>query len=84
MSDRAVEFFERWCAEHVNTVSRRDHAREAQRLARQCLNDASQAGISARELKEDLAQDIVAEFAERLDAQADEEAPAAAGRAVEN
>jgi hypothetical protein len=84
MSDQAVEFFERWCAEHVNTVSRRDLAREAQRLARQCLNDASQAGIPARELKEDLTQDIVAEFAERLDAQADAEAPAAAGRAVEN
>jgi hypothetical protein len=84
MSDQAVEFFERWCAEHVSTVSRRDIAREAQRLARQCLNDASEAGISARELKEDLAQDIVAEFAERLDAQADAEAPAVAGRAVEN
>ena len=68
MSDRAVEFFERWCAEHVNSVSRRDLAREAQRLARQCLNDASQAGIPAPELTEDLTQDIVTELAERLDA----------------
>jgi hypothetical protein len=46
MSDRAVEFLDRWEADHVEAVPFEKRDNEAIRLAEQCRQDALRAGIS--------------------------------------
>lgn len=76
----AIDFFERWSNEHVNAVPFPEHQGEAQRLAKQFRSDAERAGIALEALEEDLTQDLVSEFVDRLDTRANEEIAASASR----
>lgn len=73
MSQRAVDFLEAFVNQHVNPVPSPDHQVEAEALAQRCLEEAKKLGISEEEFEEDLGQDLISEFVDRLDARMDEE-----------
>ena len=50
-SDRALEFFDRWEADHVEAVSSNWWGSEAVRLADMCREDAIRAGVSLVDLQ---------------------------------
>jgi hypothetical protein len=80
MSNRAIQFLNHWATEHVNAIPYPEHLAEAQRLAKECVADAKEAGISEQELEEDLGQDLVSELQDRLQARADDEVTRLASR----
>ena len=80
MSQRAIDFLNRWTTEHVNAVPYPGHSEEAQRLAKECIAEAKKAGISEEELEGDLTQDLVSELEDRLETRADEEIARQANR----
>ena len=51
MSDRALEFLDRWEADHVEVVPRAQSGGEAVRLAEMCREDATRAGVSLVDLQ---------------------------------
>ena len=73
MSERAMAFLDRWCNEHVNAVTYPEHAKESAHLAKQCVADAHDQGISENELEEDLTQDLISELRDRLETLTDRE-----------
>ena len=51
MSNRAISFLNDWATEHVNAIPYPDHLAEAQKLAKECVADAINAGIGEQELE---------------------------------
>jgi hypothetical protein len=51
MSDRALEFLDRWEADHISPLPVAHKGREAVRLAGLCREDAERAGISVVDLQ---------------------------------
>jgi hypothetical protein len=83
MGSRVSELFERWSNEHVNAIPYPEHLNEAQRLDKQFRAHAQATGVAEQELQkleEDLGQDLVSEFRDRLDARTNEEVMASANR----
>jgi hypothetical protein len=52
MSERALAFVDEWVSRHVHAEDANDIEARAKALARQCLADASKAGIPASEIDE--------------------------------
>jgi hypothetical protein len=50
MSDRAIEFLDRWEADHVEDGPPAQREQEPARLARMCEEDAARAGIAPVDL----------------------------------
>jgi hypothetical protein len=73
MSDRAAEFLDHWCSEHVNAVAYPQKRSEGEALATQCLEDARRAGIAAKDLKEAAGGDLVGFMVGALEGSADAE-----------
>ncbi len=59
MNDRAVEFLDHWCSEHVNAVAFPQKRKEGEGLAAQCLEDAKRAGIAAKDIQEAAGGDLI-------------------------
>jgi hypothetical protein len=51
MSDRALEFLDRWEADHIQVTPQNQWGYQAARLAEMCREDAIRAGISTVELQ---------------------------------
>ena len=66
MSDRAEEFLDYWCSEHVKTVPEARKQEEADALAAACLLDAATAGIQAGDIQEAAGGDLVKYMLEKL------------------
>jgi hypothetical protein len=59
MTDRAEEFVDHWESEHVEAVADPEKAREAERLAFLCRQDALRAGITEQDLDDAVGGDLV-------------------------
>jgi hypothetical protein len=70
MSDRAVEFLDRWEADHVEVTPRNQWGREAARLAEMCREDAIRAGMSAVELQRAAKGNLIKNMLDALEAAA--------------
>ena len=66
----AREFLEHWKAEHVGAVADNQRLREAVRLVLRCREDATCAGIPARELRTAAQEDLIRRMLAALDAAA--------------
>jgi hypothetical protein len=67
MNDRAVEFLDTWCSDHINPVAFPKKRSEGEGLAAQCLEDAKRAGIAEKDLKEAAGGDLVGYMFDALD-----------------
>ena len=68
MSDRALEFVDHWESEHVKAVVDSEKAKEAERLALQCREDALRAGIAEQALEDAVGGDLIGNMVQALDA----------------
>jgi hypothetical protein len=68
MSDRAKEFVDHWESEHVEAVIDSEEAKEAERLALQCREDALRAGIAEQDLEDAVEGDLISNMLQALDA----------------
>jgi hypothetical protein len=70
MSDRAREFIDHWESENVEAVADPDTAKEAERLASLCRQDALRAGIAVRDLEDAVGGDLIGSMLQALEAAA--------------
>jgi hypothetical protein len=70
MSDRAKEFVDHWESENVEPVPDSEKAKEAERLALSCREDARRAGIPEADLQEAVGGDLVGNMLQALAAAA--------------
>ena len=82
MSDRAIAFLNNFTNDRLNALPYPEHDGYAQRLAKECIAEASKLGITEEELVEDLGQDLVSELHNRLEDRADD--PIAQSAAKDN
>jgi hypothetical protein len=68
MSDRAREFIDHWESEHVNAVPNAEKARDAERLAKMCREDALRAGICVQDLEAAVGGDLTRNMLDALEA----------------
>jgi vacuolar-type H+-ATPase subunit C/Vma6 len=68
MTGQAKAFLERWEFENIKVVASSEQADEARRLASQCREDATKAGISDRDLEAAAAGDLVDSMVSALSA----------------
>jgi hypothetical protein len=68
VSDRALEFLDRWEADHVRAVSSSQWGREAVRLADLCREDAIRAGITWTDLQRAAKGNLVQNMLDALEA----------------
>jgi hypothetical protein len=68
MTDRAIEFVDHWESEHVEAVVDSEKAKEAERLALQCRQDALRAGIAEQDLEAAVGGDLIGNMLRALDA----------------
>jgi hypothetical protein len=66
MTTRAVEFLHVWVSENMTPFSQGEDNPEAKELARKCLAEAEERGISYTELKEAAGGDLVAFIARAI------------------
>jgi hypothetical protein len=66
MTYRAKEFLDYWESEHVEAVADSDKAKEAERLASACRQDAIRAGIGEQDLEDAVAGDLVGNMLQAL------------------
>ncbi len=71
MSDRALEFLDRWEADHIVAVPPQLKGPEAARLAAMCREDAIRAGIDAFDLEKVAKGNLVQNMLDALEAAAD-------------
>lgn len=70
MNHRAIEFLDRWEADHVHPVPPDQRPIEAQRLAKRCLDDANRAGLDQAALEVAAGGDLVANMLQAMAAAA--------------
>jgi hypothetical protein len=70
MSDRALEFLDRWEADHVVVTPPNKWGHEAARLAEMCREDAVRAGVSFADLQRAAKGNLVQNMLEALAAAA--------------
>jgi hypothetical protein len=70
MTYRAKEFVDYWESEHVEAVADSEKAREAERLALQCREDALRAGITEQDLEDAVGGDLIGNMLQALKAAA--------------
>jgi hypothetical protein len=63
----ALDFLDRWEADHVEAVPADQRDKEAERLAANCREDAIRAGIVIAELEQASGGDLVKSFRDALD-----------------
>jgi hypothetical protein len=68
MTDRAVEFLDRWEADHIQVTPQSQWGYEAARLAEMCLEDAIRAGISTVELQRAAKGNLIQNMLDALEA----------------
>lgn len=68
MSDRALEFLDRWEADHIQVTPQNQRGREAARLAEMCREDAIRAGISTVELQRAAKGNLIQNMLDALEA----------------
>ena len=68
MSDRAREFIDHWESENVEAVADPDTAKEAERLASLCRQDAIRAGIAEQDLEDAVGGDLIGNMLLALEA----------------
>ncbi len=69
--DRALEFLDRWEADHVEPVATAKLGQEAVRLAAFCREDAVRAGISTVDLQRAVKGNLVKNMLDALQAASD-------------
>jgi hypothetical protein len=71
LSDRAIEFLDRWEADHVEVMPQTLWEAAAPRLAALCQEDAARAGIPLADLQQAAGGDLVQNMLDALNAAAD-------------
>jgi hypothetical protein len=67
MSEQAKSFLLKWVENNVHTVAFPEHHKEAERLARRCIVDAEQEGVSESQLEDVAEGDVISYMVMALD-----------------